>query len=187
MFTFCTHVFYKTVERSVLMNRDFKSSMLANPEFHRLMGMYHSAWATADMTLDFAIGKFLKLPAKDTQILTSGMLYGVKIRILYELVKRSDYNSKDAIKKALNELRNEAKRNVITHSYMISDQNTVTFIERTSSSDYKVRTYTFTLDEWKSHVTSALNSGADLWRALGEPQKELEEFAKATMNDVENE
>jgi hypothetical protein len=71
--------------------------------------------------IDMAIGRFLNLTDYEAQILTSGMEFGPKARLSHELVKRSLHPKKATIIRSLNKLRNDAKRNILAHSYIVSD------------------------------------------------------------------
>jgi hypothetical protein len=162
---------------------DFKGTMLADRNFIFRLGQFHSAWLSADITLDMAIGRFLKLTDCEAQILTSGMEFGPKARLLHELVKRSLHPRKREITTALNKLRNNAKRNILSHAYLIGDTDSVTFLER-QRGEYAVKRHRFTHLQWQKHVTESIQAGADLWGALGYEHNELEEFTKASLNSA---
>ena len=55
---------------------EWRGTLQADPEFTFRLGLFHAAWVSIDMTIDFAIGKFLDIENEDAQILTSGMFYG---------------------------------------------------------------------------------------------------------------
>jgi hypothetical protein len=160
---------------------DWRGTLQADPEFTLRLGIFHAAWVSIDMTIDFAIGKFLNLAHEDAQILTSGMMYGTKIRILKSLVRKSAHKNKAQIIGSLNKLQNESKRNVFAHSYMASDAVSVTFLERSSGGNYLVTKHRFTKIQWNSHVTNFTLVGKEFWDALDVPDSDLEEFAMALM------
>ena len=58
-----------------------EGALIISDEFYRRIGEFHVLWATADLSIDFAIGKFLGLPAVDTHLLTAGMFYGRKLKL----------------------------------------------------------------------------------------------------------
>ena len=128
--------------------------------------------------MDLAISKFLNLSHEDAQMLTAGMMFGQKIRILYNAVKRTSYKNKSEILSALNTLRNKVKRNVVAHSYMVTDENTVTFIERSGAHSYESFRHEFTLATFKDHVKLLTNTGQELFEALEITNAELQEFGK---------
>jgi hypothetical protein len=138
------------------------------------------------MTIDMAIGRFLNLTDYEAQILTSGVEFGPKARLLYELVKRSLHPKRADILHSLNKLRNDAKRNVLAHSYLIADRESVTFLERSRGTDYTVKKHQFTHLEWQKHVTTTLQAGEEFWKALGYKHEELEAFALAALSTAKN-
>jgi hypothetical protein len=161
------------------MVRPPESTLQRDRQFNLMLGMFYSAWTSTDMTIDYAIGRFLEISRKQTHVLTSGMMYGTKIRLLKELVKDSDHENKAEITYALNSLQNESKRNVFAHSYIVGDPNSITFVERTSGGPYSVRTHKFTLIQWNSHVTHFVTISKRLWDALEISPEALEAFALA--------
>jgi hypothetical protein len=165
---------------------NFKEGMAASRDFNIRLGLFYGAWTSADMTIDMAIGRFLGLSDYEAQILTSGMEFGPKARLLHELVKRSVHPKKAAIIHSLSKLRNDARRNVLAHSYLIADADSVTFLERSRGSDYTVKRHRFTYLEWQKHVTQMIEAGRQFWEALGYTQDELVAFAEAALSIAKN-
>ena len=85
-------------------------------DFHRLLGLFHSIWLSVDPLIDFQIGKLLNSNYIDTHILTAGMEFGRKLRILIDLLKRSDLKNKDVLIESLRMLQ-QSRRENITHAY----------------------------------------------------------------------
>jgi hypothetical protein len=160
----------------------FKDGMAATREFNLRLGLFYGAWTSADMTIDMAIGRFLNLSDYEAQILTSGMEFGPKARLLHELVKRSLHPKKAGIIRSLKRLRNDAKRNVLAYSYMISDEQSVTFLERTRGDVYTVKKHRFTHLQWQKHVSEMIEAGKDLWEELGYRQDDIVKFAQAALS-----
>jgi hypothetical protein len=165
---------------------DFREGMVASREFNLLLGLFYGAWTSADMTIDLAIGRFLGLSDYEAQILTSGMEFGPKARLLYEVVKRSVHPKKAEILHGLNKLRNEAKRNILAHSYLIAGRESVTFLERSRGGDYIVKKHRFTYLQWQKDVTETLQAGEEFWKALGYTREELVTFAQAALGMAKN-
>ena len=143
-----------------------------HPNFILNLGLFHGAWSSIDLTIDCAVWKFLGIPVEQIHIITSGMMSGPKIRLLHGLVVRSDNPQKAAVIGALNRLQNDAKRAALTHSYVYSDDKTVTFLERPAGGQ-KPREHNFTLVEFQEHVQGLANAGRDLWLALGYTDQDL--------------
>jgi hypothetical protein len=156
--------------------------LITDPRFLLFLGSFYASWTAADMTLDFAIGRFMDLPADTTQMLTAGMQYGNKIRILREVIRKGEHKNKAKLLTALNKMQNESKRNVFAHSYLIGSSgpaeffDKVSFVERPPGGEYIVREHEFTLEEWKDHCVDFAEASKDFWDALGATNDELQEF-----------
>ena len=153
-----------------------------HPRFIHHLGLFYNAWTAVDLTVDLAIGIFLKIPNDQALILTSGMQFGPKIRLLYEVVSTGDHPNKGAILGPLNKLRNDAKRNVFAHAYIVSTPTKVTFVERRPGGPFKVLLHTYTLEEWVEHVVKFAQASDELWSALGQPAGEYGAFVQAALN-----
>src|SRR5689334_16563672 len=86
-------------------------------EFTSEFGRFFAVWSTAEMTIDFAIGKFLAIPYEETHLLTAGTDFNRKARLLQALVKRKNPPRANEIIKALRTIQNESLRNTFSHSY----------------------------------------------------------------------
>src|SRR5262249_2400557 len=76
--------------------------LLFRPDFVHELGWFFGAWSTFDMVTDFALGRFLNLPHQDTHLLTAGMVWGRKARLLVDLISRSSHPNKQSLLRALN-------------------------------------------------------------------------------------
>src|SRR5438552_3187255 len=120
------------------------------PEFVMLLGTFHGAWGTLELVADFAIGRLLNLEPMVTHLMTSRVDFNRKARILRYLTKR--HKNRTAMMGALNKIQNESKRNVLAHAYIISDERTVSFIERTAQGEIEGKPHTFDLAGFAEHV-----------------------------------
>jgi hypothetical protein len=159
-----------------------KNKLIFNPGFLQLLGMFHGAWASVDMTADFAIGQFMKLPHQQTHLMTAGMAVGAKFRLLADLIGRSDHPKKSELLGALNKIRGETKREVLAHSYIRSSATAVTFLDRKGGGEYRAKEYPFSLLQFSSHVKILTQSGQDFEAALGADPKELRDFWDAAIS-----
>ena len=157
-----------------------------NKEFIFELGKFHGAWATIDVELDLAISKSLNLSYEDAQMVTAGMQFGSKIRILYNIIKRGNHPNKSKIIDALNTLRNKVKRNIVAHSYMITDEKTVTFIERSGAHSYEVTKHEYTLESFKDLVKLMTQTGIQLFEAVELSNSELQKFGEAAFKSTKS-
>src|SRR3954470_15790553 len=81
-----------------------KNSLGVSGEFNALLDLFLGAWASFEMTTDFAIGKLLKTSHEQTHLITAGMTFGRRARLLADLVSHSDHPRKAEILAAFNKL-----------------------------------------------------------------------------------
>jgi hypothetical protein len=110
-----------------------------------LMGLFQGAWASVELTTDYAIWKFLKVTPEQAHLITSGMMFGRKARLLADLVGRSDHPAKAVILGAFNDLRGMSKRDVFAHSYVWLDRKVIKFIDRQTGGEYRAKEHTATI------------------------------------------
>lgn len=151
----------------------FRSAFLSQ------LGAFHAAWAAVDQCVDISIGRFLKLPHEQTHLLTSGMMFGRKAKLLADLLGRSDHPRKAEALGALNKIRGEIRRDWLAHSYITSTQETVTFIYRNTSGEFKVNKLTYSVKEFRDHVTGMIEAGTLLESSLEITREEWADFLLA--------
>jgi len=151
-------------------------------EFRRALGAFHATWASVEITMDWAIGQFLKLPQEETHLITAGMEFGRKAVLLRALVARSDSKNKNEILQHLNWIQNESKRNAFAHSFMRSNKDVVTFVKRSGHGKFEIREHSFQPKEFDEHVNKFIEAAIGFEKELGATRKEIESFAQAATN-----
>lgn len=150
--------------------------------FWYLLGCFHVTWALTDLTTDYAIWKFLGGTPLETHIITSGMMFGRKAKLLADLIANSNHPKKSEILGAFNKVRDHNKRNIIAHSYYLFDEKNVCFVERSNSGPYNAKEHTFPMDEFEDHVAKMGDYGQAFHSAIGASRELLTEFAHAALN-----
>src|SRR5689334_19215041 len=112
-----------------------RTAYIHTDEFRRLLGSFHYNWAALDVRIDFAIYKFLNVTSLQAHLITSGMMFGRKVRLLVDLIKHSSDTRKPQLLSALGRVT-RANRDLLTHSYVRSDADSVTFMERKISGPF---------------------------------------------------
>ena len=161
-----------------------RDTLLFKDEFLAALGMFHGAWSDADLTVDYAIGQFLNLQPEQTHLLTSGMMFGRKAQLLAGLIARSDHAQKTELVAALNVLRGEIRRDWIAHAYLMATDDTVTFIHRNVSGEYRVNELTFTLTEFLEHAKKLAEAALQLQKALDLKRDKQEAFIESARKAV---
>jgi hypothetical protein len=167
-----------------MVRPELKGAISLSDDFYRTIGKFHVLWATADLSIDFAIGKFLGLPAEDTHLLTAGMFYGRKLRLLSDLVKRNGALGEKRRTKFLQSIKHllGAKRDVVTHSYIWSSDIEVKFYLRKAGDKFTVQESRFTRTEFNEHAKKFEDAALIFHKALGASPKELNDFANAALS-----
>jgi len=155
------------------------------PDFHKLLGQFHGMWLQLDPLLDYSIGYFLSIPAEDTHILTAGMEFGKKLRILIDLIQRYPDPKKAELIKQLRILQG-SKREFITHAYIESDKTNVNFISRSRGGDYKATKLEFTIDEFRAHVIKIVLAAQAYENAMDVRLSDFVEFANAALRETKS-
>jgi hypothetical protein len=154
-------------------------TLAMSPAFLHQLGVFHGAWSSAEQAVDFAIGQLLKLSYEQTHLLTAGMMFGSKARLLSALVKRSARKDTQQLLQALNLLRSEIKRDWLAHSYIVADRQTVTFINRSAANEYSVNSIRFSLTEFSEHILALTEAAGMIHRAFFNSKDELYKFIAA--------
>lgn len=155
--------------------------MAKSAVYNQLIGIFHGNWSAIDLYTDYAIYKFLRVTPQQGHLITSGMMFGRKARLLDDLLKHSDDPRKSKMIEAFNKIRT-AKRDILTHSYVRSDALTVTFMERKISGPFSAKEHTFTFQELQTHALDIADAAAAFFDALGATQADIDAFANAALS-----
>ena len=94
--------------------------MVKHASYLQLLGIFHSNWSAIDLYTDFAIYNFLHVTPQQAHLITSGMVFGRKARLLDDLIRNSDDGRKQKLLEAFNKIR-AAKHDIIAHSELSLD------------------------------------------------------------------
>jgi len=158
-----------------------QQSFLAN------YGLFHSVFGSLDVAVDLGIGKFLRLTAHETHLLTTGVDFGRRLQLLIGLAEHHNHPNKKAIISALKKIQDEAKRNAFAHSFLSSDETTVTFIYRHRERPLEAKRYKFTGPEFQKHVYAFIEAAQAYQTALGVTGEEYRDFADAVIKEANSE
>jgi len=152
----------------------------ARHEFNVLLDLFLGAWATFEMTVDFAIGKFLNTSHEQTHLITAGMMFGRRARLLAELVTRSDHPRKTEILGAFNKLCGMSKWEIFVHSFLQPNREEgVHFLARSANGQFKTKSPGFTKAELMDQLRAFAIAGSDFYIALGVTDADIQSFGAA--------
>lgn len=153
--------------------------------FSFAFGVFHLTSSRLDIVTDFAIHKFSKLSPEETHLVTAGMMFGRKGRLLADLIGHSDHVRKGAILGAFNKIRGNNKRDILVHGILYSsddNQLEISFIDRSISGEYKAIIHKFTLHELFNYITVFTSNCTEFEKELGLSQEELNGFVMASLS-----
>jgi hypothetical protein len=150
-------------------------------EFNMLFGTFFGAWASAELTIDYAIYKLMKISRPQAHHMLAGIEIGRKMRLLEALLRRSTIDNKSELLGHLHKMQNESLRNVFAHSFMHSDEHSVTFVNRKFGQRYEAYAYTFGLIRFRMHVQEFLSTGRQFYDGLHIDLDDLQKFAEAAL------
>jgi hypothetical protein len=172
----------KSLPSTRRLDPEIAKSVNLSDEYLIMMGLFQGAWASMDLTTDYAIWKFLNVTPEQAHLITSGMMFGRKARLLADLIGRSDHPNKAEILGSFSKFRGISKRDVFAHSYVWSDHSTVRFIDRQSGGEYKAKEHTFTLAQFTDHVLEVALVAERFYLALGATSEEVNDFGNASLS-----
>jgi hypothetical protein len=156
---------------------------ITDPEilYHYQLGVFHGVWGTVDVTIDFAIGKFMSLPHEDALMITWGMMFGTKAKLLSNLIKKSHHPKKHVLTTAFNAIKGLAKRDIVAHGYQIENPTHVGFLEkaRGGGERFSAKLHVFTREEFARHVDKLIGDANAFYDALDAPPEEFDAFVEA--------
>ena len=150
--------------------------------YHYRLGVFHAVWGNIDVTTDFAIGQFMILDPEETLLVTWGMPFGAKAKLLSRLIKRSSHPEKQALTTAFNAIKGDAKRDILAHGYPVEDDEHVGFIEKQRGNDFTTKLHVFTRAEFRIHVARLIEHMHALNKALGAPVEDVAKFVEIAKN-----
>ena len=119
-----------------------------------------------ELNVDFTICKILRITPEQTHALVAGLHFGPKAALLRSLLPTSSFKNVSELKGFLTRITRESLRNVFTHSFIASDEHSVTFIHRKNQTIYSADTYKFEADDFCTHVKEFVKLAHDFEVAL---------------------
>ena len=108
------------------------------------------------------------------------MNFARKCKHFRSLLPTSKFNDIEKVEKLLTRITDHSMRNVFTHSFLASDIDSVTFIDRwQQGGQYRVDWHPFTRDQFLNHVDDFIQLSFAFQRAVGLSDWEVAGFAAA--------
>lgn len=146
------------------------------------LGLFHATWAAVENQTDFAIGRFLNISHEEAHLITSGMMFGRKARLLSDLIRRSDHPKKSDLKRAFSVIQGASRRDMIAHSYILAEEDgRIAFLERPMGGGFVAKKHYFTRADFTKHVQDLWNAQQEFAHALGVSNEDLSAFSEAAV------
>jgi hypothetical protein len=161
-----------------------KSKPFANtPEFYAALGWFYAVWSRTELTIDCAVWKALGTETPEhAHERSAGTKFGDKCKHFRSLLDGGKLPNGDKVKDMLTRIENHSMRNVFAHSFLASDEHSVTFIHRkVERRKYKATGYTISRDDFLDHVQNFVQLCFDFEQAVGLSHREVANFAAMAM------
>jgi hypothetical protein len=154
------------------------------PEFYDAFGRFYAAWSRAELAIDCAIWKVLGTEsAEQAHERSARMRFSDKCKQLQTLLNEGKIPNSEKAKELLTEIENQG-RNIFAHSFLASDEHSVTFIHRKiEQGKYQAPAYTIPRACFLDHVRQFLQLCLDLEQAVGLTDKEVRDFAAMAITE----
>jgi hypothetical protein len=150
-------------------------------EFYHKLGLFYFAWSRTDPVIDCAVWKASEpAPAEQVHEQIAPMNFARKCKHFRSLLPTSKFKDIEKVEKLLTRITDHSMRNVFAHSFLASDIDSVTFINRwRQGGQYRVNWHPFTRDQFLNHVDDFIQLSLDFQRAVGLSDWEVAGFAAA--------
>jgi hypothetical protein len=151
-------------------------------EFYHKLGLFYFAWSRTDLVIDCAVWKALEPATPEQAHQRIGVMkFGRKCEYFRSLLPTSKFENIETVKDLLTRITEHSMRNVFAHSFLASDQGSVTFIHRwrERGGQYRVNWHPFTRDQFLNHVDEFIQLSFDFQKAVGLSDWEVAGFAAA--------
>jgi hypothetical protein len=155
-------------------NRPFANTT----EFYTALGLFYAAWSRTELAIDCATWKASGTEtAEKAHERSARGGFSDKCKLLRTLLEGGNIPNRDNVKALLIRIESYG-RNVFAHSFLASDEHSVTFIYRKiERGKYQPTMYTIACDDFIDHVQNFVHLSFDFEQAVGLSHKEVADFA----------
>jgi hypothetical protein len=148
------------------------------PELWAALGQFYVVWTRTELTIDCAMWKLrgTDTTPENAHKDSARMKFGAKCAQLQTLLGNSKLPNGGKAKELLNRIQHESLRNVFAHSFLVSDEHSVTFIHRELETG-EGTPHTLLRQEFFDHVQNFVDLSVDFQQALGLSNDQVAEFA----------
>jgi hypothetical protein len=148
------------------------------PTFYTALGLFYAAWSRTELAIDCATWKAVGTEsAEQAHERSAEMWFSDKCKQLRTLLDDGKIPNSEKVKALLARIENFG-RNVFAHSFLASDEHSVTFIHRrVERGKYQATGYKISREDFIDHVQSFVQLSFEFEQAVGLSHKEVADFA----------
>jgi hypothetical protein len=150
------------------------------------LGLFYAAWSRAELAIDCcttwkALGTETAEQAHERSARTR---FSDKCKLLRTLLDNGKLPNSEKLKDLLQQIE-QCGRNAFAHSFLASDEHSVTFIHRKiEEGQYQATRYVIPRDQFIDHVQEFVQLSFDFEQAVGIPPREVAEFAAMAVPEI---
>ena len=163
--------------------RDKPTPFANTPEFCAALGYFYAAWSRTELAIDCATWKALGAEtAEKAHERSARTKFRDKCKQFRALLDGGKFEHGEQVRELLARIEYNSLRNVFAHSFLASDEQSVTFIHRkVERGKYQPTGYTIPRDDFIDHVQNFVQLSFDFEQAVGLSHKEVADFAAMAM------
>jgi hypothetical protein len=153
------------------------------PAFYTALGLFYAAWSRTELAIDCAMWKAAGTEtAERAHERSARTKFSDKCKHFRTLLDCGKIPNDEKVKDLLTRIEQESMRNVFAHSFLATDEHSVTFIHRkVERGKYQPTWYKIACDDFIDHVQSFVQLSFDFEQAVGLSHKEVADFAAMAM------
>jgi hypothetical protein len=147
--------------------------------FATALGCFYATWSRIELAIDCATWKLLGTEtAEEAHERSARTKFSNKCEHLRTLVDGNKILRAEEIKDLLTQIEHDSMRNVFAHSFLASDEHSVTFIHRKwKGGKYQVTAYQIGGNDFINHVQNFVQVALRFEQAVGLSEGEVADFA----------
>jgi hypothetical protein len=149
------------------------------PAFYSALGWFYAVWSQTELAIDCAIWKASGTEtAERAHERAARTKFSDKCKQLRTLLDGGRIPDGEKVKDLLTQIETHSMRNVFAHSFLATDEHSVTFIHRkVKHGKYQATAYQISRDGFLDHVQNFVQLCFDFEQAVGLSHKEVADFA----------
>ena len=152
------------------------------PAFYTALGWFYAVWSATELAIDCATWKALGTETpEEAHERSARATFSKKCNQLRTLVEGGKIPNGAKVQELLTQIEHHSLRNVFAHSFLATDEHSVTFVHRKMGrgkhAKYEVAAYPISRNDFFDHVQNFVQLASELEQTVGLSHREVAEFA----------